>query len=577
MFKFKPFLKKNHRSIIDDAQVLSAVVSNAQGLPSYSRIVDHNTSPALWSGVENKSTCVILIDDNRNASIVIDSTNKSNKKIIDKINANLKNQAYISLDVVVVSTDLMQKLRGYISTKGYSERLSSLKSEPLVRFRNWLETALKMKATDLHLETIQDRGQVRVRAHGEVWPLNDAVSGKYRSEQITESIGSIFQNLTLGSSNSSSMWKASADSYTMLMCEVGGKEIKLRFQATSGHQGPKAVLRILNGSESPSQTLGELGYPKSHLVEFERAQQTTNGLICLAGITGSGKTTSIRSFIETHPDNGQIVINTVEDPVELIIKGAHQKSIQRSFEDSDEDVRKKIDGAIASMLRSDIDIGVLGELRDKMTANAWLNMAETGHMGIATLHAHRLTGIVPRLCNETMGLNLDDLMTPQVINLFAYQALIPANCPVCKLETDELLRMPGVEHSKTMNALKVASDLDLDPTYFRWRNPHGCSACNKRGTEGQALLAELLTPDYQWLDLMRSRRFMEANDYHRSRGTFDLKSEDMYCRSIVEHGLLKVIQGEIDITTLSRFEKLSDFAANFNRLKGGNNVGIRNS
>jgi type II secretory ATPase GspE/PulE/Tfp pilus assembly ATPase PilB-like protein len=220
------------------------------------------------------------------------------------------------------------------------------------------------------------------------------------------------------------------------------------------------------------------------------------------------------------------------------------------------------------MLRGDIDIGMLGELRDSISANAWLNLAETGHLGIATLHAHRLTGIIPRLINESMGLTRDVLATPQTINIFMYQALVPKNCPSCAQDTDEILKNPNADQLTILSNLSEAKLLDVDPTYFRWRNPNGCSKCRGRGTSGQGLLAEIMTPDYQLLDHLRKGDDQGAFEYHRLRGNFDLKSKDLYCKSIVEHGLLKVMGGEIDMRVLSRFEKLSDFVSNYVRLKG---------
>lgn len=567
------FLKKKNaaKDEITDVKpsaVSGAVISNTAGLPAHSQILDPNTAPTLWAGIDPEIEIVILATEDRNAFIATADPNFAKKSVYKILRTNIQRQVYDLVSCVTVTKDLIKKLRGFTSAKGYSDRIQVLKSEPLIRFRGWLSTALKMDATDLHLETHNSSGQVRVRAHGDMWHLEDAVSGRYRADQITETISSIFQNLTLGSSNSTSMWKHTSDSYTMLKYDLEGVPITMRFQSIAGHQGPKAVIRILAGADKPSLGLDAHGYADSHLLELRRAQQTTNGLVLFAGITGSGKTTSIRSFIETHPLNGTIVINTVEDPVELVIKGAHQKSVQRDFNDDEEEVRKKFNGAIAAMLRGDIDIGMLGELRDSVTGNAWLNIAETGHMAISTLHAHRLSGIFPRLTNETMGLSLDALTTPQTINVFAYQALLPSNCPVCALSTDEMLKLDGAIGSKTHNALLVAEKLQLDATRFRWRNPHGCEACNKRGTQGQTLVAELLSPDWKWLELMRARKTIEAFEYHRGRGVFDLKSDDMFCRSIVEHGLYKVMQGKIDITMLSRFEKLSQFADNYVRLKG---------
>lgn len=575
MIAWKDFLKKpiskriEPSEKIEDAELSGAeLITTVSKLPAYEGIIDSSAAPTLWAGVLKSNEFVIIQLNARNVIIAASENGIQCKSDLKRLLSNLETHAYNYRETIVVSTDLIKKLLGVSTVENGSDRMQRLKSEPMLRFRGWLEKAIEMQASDLHLETLDTKGFVKVRAHGEMWPLEDAVGGNYPAEQIYETISSVFQNLTQTSSNSASVWKPDTDSYTMLNYELGGKLTKMRFQAISGHQGPKAILRIFNGSDSPSLTLEQLSYENSQVKEIRKSQQTTSGLVCIAGITGSGKTTTIRSFLETHPDNGSIVINTVEDPVELIIKGAHQKSVQRSFDDSEDEVKKKYIGSINAMLRGDIDIGMLGELRDSISANAWLNVAETGHMGIATLHAHRLTGIIPRLCNETMGLTREVLATPQTINVFMYQALVPMNCPHCAQTTDEILKNDLADHITIRSNITDASRLGLDPTYFRWRNPVGCSECRGRGTQGQRLIAEILTPDYKVLDLIRSGNDAGAFDYHRGRGNFDLNSNDLYCKSIVEHAILHIISGKLDFRVLSRFEKVSDFVDNYNRLKG---------
>lgn len=567
----KTSVKKTSQSTssIEDVDVqMTAIATNVSQLPKYEGIMDSSTSPAIWNNTPTNSDLVLLVLDGRRVVIAGSENGLKNKAALRQLRQNLSIHAYECEDAIGVSGDLL-KLLGSSSRERSADRRTSLKSEPMMRFRSWLEKAVEMEGSDLHLETHDTKGFVRVRAHGEMWPLEDAVSGSYPAQQIIETISSVYQNLTQTASNSTAVWKPDADAYTMLNYEMGGKLVKMRFQAISGNKGPKAILRIFNGSDKPSKSLEELNYEKSQVAEIRKGQQTTSGLVCIAGITGSGKTTTIRSFLETHPENGSIIINTVEDPVELDIKGAHQKSVQRSFDDSEEEVRKKYIGSINAMLRGDIDIGMLGELRDSISANAWLNLAETGHMGIATLHAHRLTGIIPRLINETMGLTRDVLATPQNINLFMYQALVPKNCPTCSQLTEDILLNEEADHLTIRSNIREAERLGVDPTYFRWRNPSGCSACRGRGTSGQGLLAEIMTPDYQLLDHFRKGDDQGAFEYHRQRGNFNLRSNDLYCKSIVEHGLLKVFDGELDMRILSRFEKMSDFVTNYKRMKGG--------
>lgn len=559
-----PFFNKNktkNMALSHAAQSYSTIDSVTK-LPSFISVVDYSVSPVIWTGVEELIDLLMLQDEHKR--VYITSSNESLYRYsgIDRFKRNIKSSGLILSGELLVSDDLYQKLLATASEGNEHNRLQIIKSAALSRFKDWIKIALGKGVSDIHIQCTGEIGQIDLRIDGELWPLEDAVMGKYSALHIRESIASAYQNMSVESSNSASLWQPDVDSYTMLQTDINGKKVFMRFQSTAGAKGPKVVLRVFENSSKKAPSLEELGYPDSYINLIRTAQETTSGLVAIAGITNSGKTTLIRSFLESHPDNGRIAINTVEDPVELTIKGSHQRSIQRSFEDTEERAQQKYSGAMAALLRQDIDVGMVGELRDKITANTWLSIAESGHMGVATIHAHRISGILPRLTNNVLGLSRDTVCVPNMINIFIYQGLLPKLCPNCSVSTDDFAKTEGFN---TLNGF--FTKLEIDPVNLKWRNASGCEMCSYRGTKGSVVVAEMLSPDDKWVELAREGKDIEAAEYERSRGVFDLYSRDLRHRSIVEHGLLRAFDQEIDLRTLSRFEKLNDFADKYLYLK----------
>ena len=117
--------------------------------------------------------------------------------------------------------------------------------------------------------------------------------------------------------------------------------------------------------------------------------------VLLSGVTSSGKSTSLKSFIETLPGLDQRAIYTVEDPIEYEIAGAHQIEVLRDMA-SDDETRRRYAEVMRALMRSDPDGVMLGEIRDKLTALFALQIAETGHLAMGTVHAHLISNIIPR-------------------------------------------------------------------------------------------------------------------------------------------------------------------------------------
>jgi len=213
----------------------------------------------------------------------------------------------------------------------------SVRSQAKERFLGWLETAVTQKASDLHVVIEgQGRALVQLRVNGELENLKDARGGVYSEVEAKDAMAWPYNSLVARGSNSDTTFNESKNAYCMTdPREVAGKKIALRYQLLRGSRGPKLVCRLLNvDQDAPAIPFEKLGFAPSQAQIYRDVGDMDCGLTILAGVTGSGKTTTVKTFLETHPKNGSAAFYSVEDPVEYHLRGVHQISLQRDTADA---------------------------------------------------------------------------------------------------------------------------------------------------------------------------------------------------------------------------------------------------
>jgi type II secretory ATPase GspE/PulE/Tfp pilus assembly ATPase PilB-like protein len=428
----------------------------------------------------------------------------------------------------------------------------------------WISYAVKNRATDIHLETRGSTGVVRFRVDGEMEHMRADHQGTYPAQFIVDCMASMFNNEQMAKSGSDTAFDRDEFLYCMVPYnEIPGHTLKLRYQSLKGNEGPKLVLRILHVDENqPTQTFEELGYAPSQVEMWEEAMDTPSGLIAIAGVTSSGKSTTMKCFIELNPHTPHSNILTIEDPVEYPIRGAHQVPVQRDLANPGESA-KRFTEALASFMRSDPDGVMMGEIRDRFSANAAQQLAETGHMALGTVHAHLLSGIVPRMVNPEIGMTRQILTAPNMVTLLAYQALVAKLCPKCAMTTDE-----ASYDSRVGKIAENVEKLGLQSSRLRWKRIGGCDHCNGRGTFGQTVVAEMLMPDEEWLRQVREGNDGEAVAVYRSRSDRNLMSPNMNGKTVFEHTLYKALHGLVDARQCSAFDTWHRFMRHHERQSG---------
>ena len=170
-----------------------------------------------------------------------------------------------------------------------------------------------------------------------------------------------------------------------------------------------------------------------------------------------------------------------------------------------------------------------------------------------------LTNIVPRLTNKDIGLSRQQLTGPHILNLLAYQALVPLLCKHCCQTIEEAVQEPSSaeELVEIVELLQTKFQVPVDGV--RFRRVGGCHHCKGRGAIGRRLVAELFQPDRTWLELVRQGDDHAALAHYRSLSDGDLCSDDMTGKTVFEHALLRAIRGEIDPRECAEFETFDRF------------------
>lgn len=301
---------------------------------------------------------------------------------------------------------------------------------------------------------------------------------------------------------------------------VGGKPIDIRVATMPTVYGEKIVLRLLDKS-SVLLNLADLGFSEKALSRYETSYRKPYGALLVTGPTGSGKSTTLYGTLNVLNTKEKNII-TVEDPVEYRMNGINQTQINPK-------AGLTFASGLRAILRSDPDIVMVGEIRDKETAQIAIEAALTGHLVLSTLHTNDAPGALTRLTE--MG--IEPFLTASAIECVLAQRLARKLCPVCKepfKPTEEALRMNGFPLEA------INSDIEL----YRAK---GCPRCSNTGYKGRLGLYEVMVVSEAIERLTVERKSAdEISRVAQAEGMMNLR----------EDGIDKVLQGKTSMEEIAR-------------------------
>lgn len=331
---------------------------------------------------------------------------------------------------------------------------------PVVRLVNLLLfEAVKLGASDLHLQPYEGRVMARMRLDGVLFDLFE-VPKRYQ-EEVASRI-KILGRMNIAEKRLPQDGRATVT--------VGERVIDLRISAVPASHGERIVIRLLDKS-SRLYTLPELGMPPEELQKFRGLIHLEHGLILLTGPTGSGKSTTLYAALQEINTAERNVI-TLEDPIEYQLPGVSQIQINNKK-------GMTFASGLRSVLRQDPDIIMVGEIRDHETAELAIQSALTGHLVFSTLHTNDAASAVTRL----LDLGVEPYLVASSLIAVMAQRLVRTVCPTCG-------QAVKIEEDRWRSIGANTTPLHATPT-----SGGGCDACRGTGYQGRLGLFELLTPD----------------------------------------------------------------------------------
>ena len=417
-------------------------------------------------------------------------------------------------------------------------------AEPVQNFKRIIGELIDIGVSDVHIEVRTDVAAVKTRLHG--------VIRHYKSfprAMMLDALGAAYTVLAEELSRTDAAFNQRLAQAAMIPLVHGGKAFALRYQSHPTVGGLDAVLRILHLTQpTEPRSLERLGYLPDQRDQLKLSIASAWGGVFIAGITGSGKTTTLNTMLDMLVRQGGRKIVSIEDPVEYVVKGVSHLSIQRSH--SDTEANNPFMGAMRAFLRLDPDVGMFGEIRDRISGQIAQSAIETGHKIFTTVHATSALGIVGRLSSRMIGIDRRTVCSLEFISALVYQVLMPRSCPAC--------RRPATQVMSAQDLMAFERVFDLDPETFFCASDEGCSECHIPGMEqraeegarlgvaGMTVAAEVVTPDVHLLQLLAEGHDFEARRYRMGKRKAAFDSPDTAGKDAWGHALYGVAQGTID-------------------------------
>ena len=430
-----------------------------------------------------------------------------NKESIKNIRMMLLNKGLVMEPYMAFETNIEEYFAKYESK--IEENMGDLEDTNSVTdlIDNIIKLAIEKRASDIHIEPQIDSVRVRFRIDGQLFIM--ANIGKEKQSQMIGRLKAI--------SNMHQEKQESQDGRILLY-----DDYNIRVSSQKNIYGEKFVLRMLKKT-AKIRNIFELGFPFGEK-ELNKAINKKNTLTIMAAPTGEGKTTTLYSILD-YLKSDDINITTIEDPVEIRIPGLNQIEIDKNIRFAD---------SLRTILRQDPDVILVGEIRDKETAEIAIQAGQTGHYVLSTIHTIDAIEVVTRL--RKMGLTNYDIAS--TVGTTISQRLLRRLCPHCRREREftdyerEIIEKIGEKYNYEFN-------LDGVKTY----DAVGCEKCNNSGYYDRIGIFEVLNIDDDIKELI-----MEGKSSIEIRK----KAMEKEYRPLVVDGVTKVLKGDTNLNELNK-------------------------
>jgi type IV pilus assembly protein PilB len=417
---------------------------------------------------------------------------------VNKALSELETELSVETDAVGKDAN-DQKKPGAKGAEGENEALI-VEDAPVVKIvATVVRYAVEGEASDVHIEHMRDRVRVRFRVDG---TLNTSLVLPPQVHAAVVARIKVLSNMRLDEKRKPQDGRFSA--------RIDGRRIDFRVSTFPAYYGEKVVMRILDQAKG-IRSLGDIGLTPKNLQIFREAINKPYGMILITGPTGSGKSTTLYSVLNEVDREGANVLS-LEDPVEYQIEGVSQSQVRP-------EIGYDFSSGLRTTLRQDPDIIMVGEIRDKETAQLAVQAALTGHLVFSTLHTNTAAGAIPRL----IDMGVDPFLIAPTLILTVAQRLVGLLCP-------EAAEPTPVEGSIKAMIDKQFGDL---PSEFKKQIHFGDTVYKikptpecRKGTRGRMAVFEMYAMDKEIeAAILKSPTELDISKLLRSKGMLSIKED----------------------------------------------------
>lgn len=463
---------------------------------------------------------------------------------------------------VLPASLLLMIARGQLTSAGWGRRDDGRPAERVsalaALFRDIVRWGVAQGASDVHVNVNQRQKtcDIRYTIHGE-YVGTERFAG-LSNATLLEVLAVAWMDVRGGNG---AVFDPALEQQGRIALEVDGVPIVLRWASLATDVGPSVCLRILRLDAAAQGDLLALGYLPTQVDTLLRAREREGGAIVLAGVVGSGKSTTIAALMGGIASTRKVI--TLEDPVEYVIANALQNTLNGALEASG---WPALEAKLKTIKRSAMNDLLIGEIRDADTGRAFMDLASSGVSLYATTHAGSAAMIPERLASDAIGVSRDFLATPGILKLLVYQTLLPRLCPACALPLHALWReREGVRPADGAPdwqawAQELVHIYQLDADALRVRNAVGCSSCQRpqlpqlHGTTGRCVAAEMIEPERMdgFLERVRLRDNVGLARVAQGAAGRDWRDATWHGSRALDGALRHVSAGRVDPRALLR-------------------------
>ena len=445
-----------------------------------------------------------------NGKIKVCFTDKIVNNKTDSVKMLLLNKGLVMEQYITFEDDIdrvLTSLEGETANGDITKATTSANTSMIELIDNIIRTGMEKRASDIHIEPLVNEVRVRYRIDGELFTA--AKIPKDKQQQVIGRLKAI--------SNMHQEKQEAQDGRILLY-----DDYNIRVSSQRNVYGEKFVLRLLKKNNS-IQSIFDLGYPGTP-EDLDKSINKRNSITLIAAPTGEGKTTSLYSMLD-YLNKPNINVTTIEDPVEIRIPGLNQIEV---------DPKSTFSDNLRTILRQDPDIILVGEIRDKETAEIAMQAGQTGHYVLSTIHTIDAVEVITRL----RKIGISDYDISSTLATAISQRLVRKICPNCRKE-----RPFNDQEKKIITSIGekygIKYDLDNAVTY----DAVGCAKCNHSGYAGRIACFEILNLDEETKELIMNGASSIEIRKCALKGTY---------RPLLVDGINKVVKG---ITTLDELNR----------------------